>query len=472
MKKIWILAVFGLFSLRTAAQIYIANCTERLREAREMAGRSAFDAIENLLQPCLNNREFSEEEEKEAAALLKLAQEQRGDEKERAGAVILPAPNRPFLQFENIFAQSAAGFQSLQDARTLYDKGRLDEVPAVLHKILKTQGLNKEKKSEILTLLTETYLFLRHTDSAKLAYLQLWRTDPAFRPSFQAYTPDFVFFTWRFKSFPSIWVAAKGGVNSGFVELKKSYSPAGVEPAYARYSDYRTTQLGASLTWHPASPKIGIGLDFLFSSAVDYQYNTAFSINLPDVEATDGTLLFYEEQKILQLPVYAKWNWGKYDYYDPPEEGTEDFRRKFWRNLTPFFVFGFTFQYMSDANFTDIQRSWRKGDIALPFTGSSDLKQLSLFGLDGVEPLRRRYNLGAMAGIGINYRLSYKFAIFAEATYTRNLFAWVNEDNRQTDKTINDYTFLQQFYLDDDLIFHNVAARVGLEFPLWYKIIY
>lgn len=472
MKKIWILIILGNLCGQVFAQIFVANCADRLSEARALAARGSFESIEKLLRPCLDNNEYSKEERQEAESLIKEFRQNRDASKSEMPAGVLPNTNRSFIQFENVFDRNAVSLQSLQDARVLFDKGKLSEIPAILHKILKTPGLQKDKKVEIQTLLTETHLFLRQMDSAKIAYLNLWRTDPAFRPSFQAYTPDFIFFTRRFKSFPSIWVAAKGGVNSGFVELKKSYSPVGVEPSYARYSDYRTTQLGASLTWHPASPKIGIGLDFLFSSAVDYQYNTAFSINLPDVEATDGTLLFYEEQKILQLPVYAKWNWGKYDYYDPPEEGTEDFRRKFWRNLTPFFVFGFTFQYMSDANFTDIQRSWRKGDIALPFTGSSDLKQLSLFGVDGVEPLRRRYNLGAMAGIGINYRLSYKFAIFAEATYTRNLFNWVNEDNRQTDKTINDYTFLQQFYLDDDLIFHNVAARVGLEFPLWYKIIY
>ncbi len=109
-----------------------------------------------------------------------------------------------------VHAQSTCA-QTLRLAQSIYDQGRLHELPALLHKCLSENGFNDEEKVSAYKLLTLTYIYLEEPAKADEMMLALLRADTEFKVNDAVDPAEFVALYKTFRTHPIYRIGGKIG---------------------------------------------------------------------------------------------------------------------------------------------------------------------------------------------------------------------------------------------------------------------
>lgn len=107
-------------------------------------------------------------------------------------------------------AQSTCA-QTLRLAQSIYDQGRLHELPELLQKCLSENGFNDEEKVSAYKLLTLTYIYLEEPEKADQMMLALLRTDTEFKVNDAVDPAEFVALYKTFRTYPIYRIGGKLG---------------------------------------------------------------------------------------------------------------------------------------------------------------------------------------------------------------------------------------------------------------------
>lgn len=101
--------------------------------------------------------------------------------------------------------------QTLRLAQSVYEQGRLHELPQLLDGCLKNQGFNNAEKVNAYKLLTLTYIYLEEPAKADEAMLELLRTETEFKVNDAVDPAEFVALYKTFRTTPVFRVGGKMG---------------------------------------------------------------------------------------------------------------------------------------------------------------------------------------------------------------------------------------------------------------------
>jgi hypothetical protein len=101
--------------------------------------------------------------------------------------------------------------QTLRLAQSIYDQGRLHELPQLLQKCLEENGFNDEEKVNAYKLLTLTYIYLEEPVKADEMMLALLRTDTEFKVNDAVDPAEFVALYKTFRTYPIYRIGGKLG---------------------------------------------------------------------------------------------------------------------------------------------------------------------------------------------------------------------------------------------------------------------
>jgi hypothetical protein len=143
-------------------------------------------------------------------------------------------------------AQLTSCTQTLRLGRSIYDQGRLHEIPSLFEKCL-AGGFSKEEKVEAYKLLCLTYIYLEEPQKADEAMLNLLRADNYFEVKPGSDPAEFIALYKGFRNWPIYRVGAKLGVNATQPNVVKSVQVASGEgETSSEYKYVSAFQFGAS----------------------------------------------------------------------------------------------------------------------------------------------------------------------------------------------------------------------------------
>jgi hypothetical protein len=119
------------------------------------------------------------------------------------------------------------GAQILRSARSIYDQGRLHELPVILENAFNEGKFqNDNEKVEAYKILILTYIYIEEPEKADKAMIDLLHADKFFRLS-SADPVEFKNLYRKFRTDPLFRIGIRGGVSQTYVNtLKNHYIPA------------------------------------------------------------------------------------------------------------------------------------------------------------------------------------------------------------------------------------------------------
>ncbi|MGK7389459.1 MAG: outer membrane beta-barrel protein [Candidatus Cyclobacteriaceae bacterium M2_1C_046] len=158
--------------------------------------------------------------------------------------------------------------QNLRQARSLYEEGKLNEIPSTLSACLKS-GFTPEEKVEAYRLIAITDLYLDNPAKADEAMLNLLHTNPEYVVNENIDPAEYINL---YRSFRTKWLfrwGIKGGGNYSIPHVMESFSPTNP----GEYSGQLSYQIGALMEFDELIPHVIIQPEVLFTSK-SYGYSS------------------------------------------------------------------------------------------------------------------------------------------------------------------------------------------------------
>lgn len=114
------------------------------------------------------------------------------------------------------FSQASNCTQVLRLVRTMYEQGRLHEVPGLAAGCLKgqgNQGFSREERKEAYRYLTLSYIYLEEPEKADEMMVQLMNTDHFYEPNKEVDPAEFIALYNKFRHDPVYRIGIKAGLN-------------------------------------------------------------------------------------------------------------------------------------------------------------------------------------------------------------------------------------------------------------------
>lgn len=122
--------------------------------------------------------------------------------------------------------------QTLRLAQSIYEQGRLHELPQLLEHCLADNGFNDEEKVNAYKLLTLTYIYLEEPAKADEMMLSLLRTDTEFKVNDAVDPAEFVALYKTFRTYPVYRIGGKlGATLSQPSVISADYADDGITPS-------------------------------------------------------------------------------------------------------------------------------------------------------------------------------------------------------------------------------------------------
>jgi hypothetical protein len=145
------------------------------------------------------------------------------------------------IGLNSVFAQQ--GSQRLRLAQSIYEQGRLHELPTVL-KDSALLNFSKEDKVSAYKLLTLAHIYLEEPELADQTMLKLLNADHFFEPNPAIDPAEFIGLYKTFRTKPVFNVGLKVGVNSTIPLLSDIYYVSGGAQGKGKYSTPLSLQIG------------------------------------------------------------------------------------------------------------------------------------------------------------------------------------------------------------------------------------
>lgn len=302
-----------------------------------------------------------------------------------------------FLTVIFCFAQETNCPQTLRLARSIYEQGRLHEVPDLL---LSCMQFSKQEKVEAYKLMCLSYIYLEEPEKADEAMLKILETDHYFQVNESTDPAEFVALYRTFRTEPIYRLGGKLGANASLPNVL-SYVPA--NDGASEYTFGTSFQGGVAAEFR-LSPKIYLNpeLNFMLRS---FKYeNSSTYTEVVTGEERDFVITGRENQTWISLPVSVQYNFGE-------------------KKFTPFVSVGLSFDYLLGST----------SKFLLTREQASSLDEQSL----DIGDQRNRLNYSAIGSVGAKIPLSGGFAVIEGRVWygltkvndEENIFALIERSN-------------------------------------------
>lgn len=304
---------------------------------------------------------------------------------------------------------------TLRTARTTYDQGRLQDLPALLDNCLK-DGFTKQEKVEAYKLLVLSYIYLEEPSRANAAMLELLRTDPYFELNESADAAEFISLYKTFRTWPIYRLGAKLGVNATSPSIVSSADA--LTGAAVSYSPSINFQSGIVFEI-PVSPRLTLNPELYFQVR---SFNYKSSLDLTG--ALDNSSRGKETHNLLSLPVSLQFEISE-------------------SKLHPYVSAGVSVDYLFNARIT-----MNRHRVNAPSVQERTFD---------VTSSRNKINFNAVASVGTKLKLGSGFVV-GELRVVYGLRK-INEPGSAY--TIDDYLLFDNAYADNLMKLNSLTICVG-----------
>jgi hypothetical protein len=338
------------------------------------------------------------------------------------------------------FGQELNCTQRLRSARSIYEQGRLHEIPVLLEGTCFTsgRGFTETEKIEAYRLLVLTYIYLEEPAKADAAMLSLLGTDHFFKLNEAVDPVEFQSLYKKFRTNPIFSYGLKFGANTNHSNVSKNYYIWGGSEGKGQYKANVGIQFGLifektlsdnvnnKLNKFIANPEIFYnGYSFIYT-------NTSISTqDRPEDERTDNTEFTVKQNRLnLNLLVQYKFAKGRLN-----------------ETLSPYVSLGPSIYYLMGSEFG--------GDVTV-----SSQRTIPSFKTDENY---KKIGLGVTASVGMKYKVG-SFYLTADIRYTRGLHNVVKTDNRFKQTQVNQKLW-DAGYIDNDFSISQTMVNLGVIVP-------
>lgn len=271
-------------------------------------------------------------------------------------------------------------------------------------------------------LMALAYWLKGNTDSSLLYTEKMLVINPTYRPNALKDLQEFINQLNSVAIIPrfTMGLTIAPGSNIIFSESRKSYVLSDYSKTYSNLSSF---QFGANVGYYLNS-KLKVEAAIL---ATEKKYNINYRFS-------DWKIQVAERLTYIDFPITANYFFGK-------------------RAKTKFSLQGGLFggYLLYDAN--DFKSSLEK-----------DNKNYELINANALER-RNRFNYGLTAGLGVNFKVKTgQVSLLANYFYS---IPKINKESKRYDYAQQIYTY---YYIDDDIVLHNLALSIAYQYNLNYKV--
>lgn len=318
-----------------------------------------------------------------------------------------------FVSLANIIHAQNNCTNTLKEAESMYESGRIDEIPALLQPCLK-RGFTKEEQVRAYRIIIKSYLFNQDIKSASQNMLSFLKEFPEYIPEKNTDGADYINLYRKFETLPLITIGGYAGVNISDISVIQSYA---LNNEDKQSYEYGTPGFQVGLIF---SRPVHRFIDINFGVALErYNFNytsEAFGFSKTTLE---------EHQTHLSIPL----------------SGTFVYQFDKWH---PFIKLG-------------AKPSFLINNQATPDRVYLDNSNDDITGTDiDMAVHRNSLNLSLTTEIGVRYKVPEGY-LFFNAGYQFGLLNQVNSDKRYE----NPELLYIYYYLDNDFKLNNLSFSVG-----------
>ncbi|MTI22595.1 PorT family protein [Fulvivirga sp. RKSG066] len=190
--------------------------------------------------------------------------------------------------------------QTLRQARTVYDEGRVHELPSLLESCIRN-GFTKEEKTEAYRLLILSYIYLDEPTKADETMLALLRENPRFRINNEADPSELINLYQTFRTWPVFRYGIKLGANYTYVNAISANGTNSLNSADSR-GEYepRLGFRGGVVFEVPLGNGLSLNPEAFYSITTFRYDNEEFIPGISDIVAT-------EQQSLIELPINLQY---------------------------------------------------------------------------------------------------------------------------------------------------------------------
>ncbi len=317
----------------------------------------------------------------------------------------------------NNLSDSVTCTQRLNQAKKVYDAGKITEVESYLKDCIK-DGFTKEERMQALRLLILSSLFQDEHSVAEGNLLLLLKEDPEYVLNPAIDPAEFYELYNSYRTLPVINIGITGGINTTSISEKQAYSVGSETDDKSSYKSRFGFQGG-------------LVADILLYK--NFQINTGALLSLKNFTYKNSflykngtTLTSNENQMWMDVPLALKYNIGK-------------------GKLKLYGLAGGTFGLLLNDN-SKLSRQ------------NSDNSNAAKEELVKFKKIRNAYTMSALLGLGVRYKVGYGYMFF-EARYNLGLKNIANVKNRFY--TSNGDNLFYYGYVSSDFTVNNLAFSLG-----------
>jgi hypothetical protein len=214
---------------------------------------------------------------------------------------------RVFILFILLFQVAAAALLAqdcalkLQEARTMFDRGRVELVPDLISPCVESGGFSREDELTAYKLLIQALLLDEKPALAEETMVEFLKKNPEYKSSAADFS-GFVYLLGKYQVRPKFMISARAGLNYTFLAGRSELSLSSLPPdiSYSRepLNFYAGTEALLPLT---GSLSVAAGISYSSSSFV-------YSENMMNF----GTVTYREGQSRLEIPLSAIYQVARY----------------------------------------------------------------------------------------------------------------------------------------------------------------
>jgi hypothetical protein len=308
-------------------------------------------------------------------------------------------------------AQLTSCTQTLRLGRSIYDQGRLHEIPSLFEKCL-ASGFSKEEKVEAYKLLCLTYIYLEEPAKADEAMLNLLRTDNYFEVKPGSDPAEFIALYKGFRNWPIYRIGAKLGVNATQPNVVSSFPVASGEGSTTSEFKYTVAfQFGASADLPTKFLERNGVKPLTFHADLLYQQKKFELTSVVDRGGFNNTLTSTETQSWIALPLSVQY--------------------MFWmKKFNPYVSIGPSVDYLLNS----------KVRLSRLRANTTSVEERT------IDVQREKFNVSAVASLGAKLPMGGGFLVF-EISYIHGLTNVNSEENIFYNSAASlDYTYSDAVY--------------------------
>ncbi|MGB3180946.1 MAG: outer membrane beta-barrel protein [Cyclobacteriaceae bacterium] len=314
--------------------------------------------------------------------------------------------------------------QKLREAQLTYEKGRIDEVPALLEDCLES-GFTKEQQIAAYKLLVLNYLYYNEKKKAEEAMTFFLKLNPEYKAQEGIDPPEFINLYNTFRTRPVFLYSPRAGVNVPYIEETVRYSVDNDNIYDGAYTPSVGFQVGMVIEIPIRRVSIEPGI---FYTVTKYSFSDQL-LNYADIK-------FDETQASVNVPLVARYKFGK-------------------GRVKPFVGIGGGLRYLISADASIVRNDSVDTELTNREVPRSDYdmsQQRNSLGFYAIGSLGTTIKSNRNTGSwNIDLQIHYSFTDV------------VNSQNRTADPTLM-YSY---GYIDNDFKMHAVLLNIAYSIPVY-----